>query len=72
MRSIINISLPKEMVKFIKKEVKRNKYASVSEFFRSLVRDYEEESALLTELEESRRDINSGKGKILHSLKDLR
>lgn len=72
MRSIVNISLPAGMVKFIKQEVKRGKYVSVSEFFRSLLREYEEESKILAELEESRREIATGKGKVLRSLKDLR
>lgn len=72
MRNIINISLPAEMVKVVKQEVKKGKYASVSEFFRSLLRDYEEESKLLAELEKSRREFEAGKGKVLHSFRDLR
>lgn len=71
MRNIINISMPAETVKFIKQEVKKGKYASVSEFFRALLRDYEEER-LLANIEESRREIKAGKGKVLHSFKDLR
>ena len=71
MRSIVNISLPAEMVKMVKREVKKNKYVSVSEFFRALLRDYEEDK-FLAGIEESRREIASGKGKILHSFKDLR
>lgn len=71
MRNIINISMPAETVKFIKQEVKKGKYASVSEFFRALLRDYEEEK-LLANIEESRREIKAGKGKVLHSFKDLR
>jgi len=72
MRNIINISLPAEMVKIVKQEVKRGKYASVSEFFRTLLRDYEEESKLLAELEAIDREFEAGKSKVLHSLRDLR
>lgn len=71
MRSIINISLPSEMAKVIKKEVKRGQYASTSEFFRSLVRSWQEEK-LLTDLKESQLEITKGNGKVLRSLKDLR
>ncbi|MFH1938440.1 MAG: ribbon-helix-helix domain-containing protein [Patescibacteria group bacterium] len=71
MRNIINISMPAETVKFIKQEVKKGKYASVSEFFRALLREYEEENKALAELEEIDREFKAGKGKILHSLKDL-
>jgi len=72
MRNIINISLPAEMVKIVKREVKKGKYASVSEFFRALLREHEEENKILAELEEIDKEFNAGKGKILHSLKDLR
>jgi len=68
MRSIINISLPKEMVKVVEKEVKKGRFASTSEYIRYLIR--RDELAKL--LEKSRREIMSGKGKVLHSLKDLR
>ena len=66
------LSLPAETVKMIKREVKKNKYVSVSEFFRALLRDYEEESKLLTELEKIDKEFDAGKGKTLNSLKDLR
>ena len=72
MRNIVNISLPAETVKMVKREVKKGKYVSVSEFFRSLLRDYEKESKVLSELEESRREIAAGRGRVLRSLKDLR
>ena len=71
MRNIINISLPLEMVKVVKQEVKLGKYASISEFFRHLVRTHEE-NKILGSLEESRRDIKVGRGKGLRSLKSLR
>jgi len=72
MRNIVNISLPVEMVKIVKREVKKGKYASVSEFFRALLREHEEENNFLAELEEIDKEFDAGKGKVLHSFKDLR
>lgn len=72
MRNIINISLPAAMAKLVRREVKKGKYASISEFFRYLLREYEKEGKLLAELEESQKEFNAGKGKVLRSLKDLR
>lgn len=71
MRNIVNISLPDTMVRIVEKEVKKGKFATKSEFFRSLLRE-REENRTLAELKESQREINIGKGKILRSLKDLR
>ena len=71
MREVINISLPGPMVTIVKKAVKNGTYASTSEFFRSLLRDWQE-NKLLAELNESRLEITSDKGKTLKSLKDLR
>ncbi len=71
MRNIVNISLPKEMTKQVEKAVKSGNYASKSEFFRDLLRTWEE-CQLLKELRESQREITAGKGKVLRSLKDLR
>ena len=72
MRNIINISLPAATAKMVRREVKKGKYASISEFFRSILRDYEEESNLLAELRESQKEIAASKGKTVRSLKDLR
>lgn len=71
MREVINISLPAPMAKTIKTAVKTGAYASTSEFFRYLLRDWQERQ-LLNEIDKGRREIASGKGKILRSLKDLR
>lgn len=71
MRNIVNISLPDTMVRVVEREVKRGKFATKSEFFRSLLRE-REENRILAELKESQREINIGKGKTLRSLKDLR
>lgn len=71
MREIINISLPAPMAKTVKTAVKTGSYASTSEFFRDLLRDWQA-GQLLTELNESRAEIAAGRGKILKSLKNLR
>ncbi len=71
MRNIINISLPENMARMVEKEVKSGKFATKSEFFRALIRKWEEKR-LLAELRESQKEIAGGKGKILRSLRDLR
>lgn len=71
MRSVINISLPEKLAKDVDKVVKSGKYASKSEFFRDLLRFWQEER-LSQELLESKKEISQGKGKVLKSLKDLR
>lgn len=70
MRNIINISLPKELVSFVRKETKQGKFASVSEFIRKLIRDYEE-TKLLADIKKGREEYRQGKTKVLRSLKDL-
>lgn len=71
MREVINISLPETMAKTVKKAVKTGDFSSTSEFFRHLVRQWQED-LLLKEVNKSRRDIAAGKGKKLSSLRDLR
>lgn len=71
MREVINISLPSPMAKTVKTAVKTGDYASTSEFFRHLLREWQE-GKILSELNESRIELAAGKGKILNSLKDLR
>lgn len=71
MREVINISLPSPMASLVKGEVKKGSYASVSEFFRHLIRDWQEER-ILNELNGSKKEISSGKGKVLKSLKNLK
>lgn len=70
MREVINISLPSSMAKTVKSAVKAGNYISTSEFFRDLLRNWQEDK-LLNELNKSRLEIAQGKGKILKSLKDL-
>jgi len=71
MRKIVNISLPEELNKLMEKEVKKGKFASKSEFIRSLLRIWAEEK-LIKELEQSEKEFRAGKGKVLRSLADLR
>lgn len=71
MRAIINISLPSQMSSVIDEAVASGGFASKSEFIRSILRDWMENN-LYRELEKSRQELASGKGKLLRSLKDLR
>ena len=71
MRQIINISLPEEFNQAVEEIVKKEKYATKSEFFRHLLRMWME-GRILKDLAESRKDLLSGKGKPLRSLKNLR
>ena len=67
MRTVVNISLPTELSKIVDKTVATGEYASKSEFFRHLLRIW----IAREELEESRKELKSGKGKLLKSLADL-
>lgn len=71
MRKVVNISLPAELKDEVNEAVKSEGYATTSEFFRDLLRLWREEK-LLHEIRDSQREILSGKGKILKSLKSLR
>ena len=71
MRTIINISLSEDLNKVVEKEVKKGKFSTKSEFFRNLIRLWEE-GKLLADLKESEKEFKAGKGKKLRSLADLR
>lgn len=71
MRTIVNISLPIQLNKIVDKEVIGGGYASKSEFFRMLLRFWME-GRLAVDLEKSRKELKTGKGKLLKSLADLR
>ena len=71
MRAILNISLPEAMLADVKAEVKRGKYSTTSEFFRDLVRNWQEDR-LVREIKKGEAEIRAGKGVHLQSLKDLR
>lgn len=68
MRTIINISVPRETAVATKKVALEEGFASVSEYFRHLLRE-ENRRKLAAELNKQRR---SGKWIKLRSLKDLR
>lgn len=70
MRKNISISLPQHTQALIKKEVKEGGYATVSEFFRALLRDYEEKK-ILKMIEQGRKEYREGKTTLLRSLSDL-
>ncbi len=71
MREIINISLPKELDREIEKIVKKGRYSTKSEFLRELIRDRVAEEDLLFRIKKSKIQFQTGKGKILRSLRDL-
>lgn len=71
MRSIINISLPDNLAKYVKTAVKKGKYATTSEYFRHLVRQHEE-LQLVKKIKQSQRNMKVGKKHLLVTLKDLR
>ncbi len=71
MRQIVNISLPQNLANLVDDTVAVEGYASKSEFFRELLRNWAD-TRMLFELNKSREEIINGKGKTLKSLKDLR
>lgn len=66
----MNISLSPQLGSIVEAEVKSGKYTSKSEFIRELLRNYAEVK-LAKELEESRKELKSGDGKLLKTLSDL-
>jgi len=71
MRQIVNISLPQNLANLVDNTVAVEGYASKSEFFRELLRNWAD-TRMLFELNKSREEIINGKGKTLKSLRDLR
>lgn len=67
----MNISLPPQMAAMVREEVSEGEYASVSEFFRDLVREWTRSRAIADVLK-SEEEYKQGKGKVLRSLADLR
>lgn len=72
MRSVVNISLSKELVRELNRAVKKGKYSSKSEFLRDLIRERIEQEDLLVRVRKSQAEFRIGKGRLLRSLKDLR
>ncbi len=64
----MNISLPLELSNVVEKTVAQGSFASKSEFFRHILRLW----IVSQDLENSRKELSRGKGKVLRSLKDLR
>jgi len=71
MRSVINISLPTRLAQDVKREVKIGGFATVSEYFRHLLREQKIQK-LAHEIKTDRSQFERGRGKILGSLRDLR
>jgi Arc/MetJ-type ribon-helix-helix transcriptional regulator len=59
------------MADLVNREVKKNSYASKSEFFRSLIRNWSEKQ-IVDEILESQKEIRKTGGTLLKSLRDLR
>ena len=70
MRQIINISLPPKMAKLVKKEVKEGGFASVSEFFRHVLRVWNTYK-LAEQLKKDKKAFERGEGMVLKSFDDL-
>ena len=62
MREIVNISLPEKLNKAVEKTIKKDHYATKSEFFRDIIRMWLE-GKILKELSEGRKELSAGKGK---------
>ena len=71
MRNVVNISLPPQMAEAVEKTIRKGGFSSKSEFFRMLLRLWME-GKLAEELEESRKELRQGKGKLLRTLRGLR
>lgn len=70
MRNVVNISLPLDLTKVVEKGVKSHHFASKSEFFRHLLREWMA-GKLLIELQEGELEHKAGKTKKLTSMKNL-
>ena len=70
MRNVVTISLPSSLHKEVDQRMKEEHFASKSELFRYLIREWLA-GDLLVELEESRREYRAGKAKKMKSVKEL-
>lgn len=70
MRNIINISLPQNLTRQVEVAVKEKDFASKSEFFRYLLREWMS-GKLAQDLKTGRKEYREGKAKKLNSMKDL-
>lgn len=71
MRTAVNLSLPPNVVKEIKKAAKSGEYGSVSEFVRDVMLSFLADQKLLADLKRSGMEIKAGKAKKLKSWEDL-
>lgn len=71
MRDVVNISLTASLNEIVEREMRKGMFASKSEFFRYLIRQWQEKE-LADELALDRKLFEAGKGKELKSLKSLR
>jgi len=71
MRQIINISITQDLAKSVEQLMQSDGYATKSELFRDLLR-MRLGKGIYQELQASRQELATGKGKLLHALKDLR
>ena len=70
MRNIVNISLPDNLTKEVERGMKNFRFASRSEFFRHLLREWLA-GRLILDLEASQKEYKTGKAKKLSNVKDL-
>ncbi|MBI5638652.1 MAG: hypothetical protein HZA03_11870 [Nitrospinae bacterium] len=66
-----SVIVPPKLRKEFSSALRKGRYENEEDFFIDLLRLWKE-NQLLNELQESRKDIASGKGKVLKSLKALR
>lgn len=71
MREVLNISLPPMLLKEVKKIVKKDRYASVSEFVRELIKLRLSEEYLFRDIAEAEADIKAGRVYEFKSIRDL-
>ena len=73
MRSILNISLPKEVAAEVRRAAKEGGFVSTSEFMRHVLREYRRAKLAQSLKRERARYLKNPKAwKVLRSLKDLR
>lgn len=71
MRKIVNISLPESMLNTVKEEIKKEGFATTSEFIRHLIRLWNTKQ-LSNELKKDKKLFEAKKGIKLKSLDDLK
>ena len=67
----MNVSLPPKLAKEVRLAVKKGNYASVSEFFRELVKMWYSEELLFQDVKEAMEDVKAGRVYKLKSIRDI-